>query len=316
MSLRPRIIAVLSAFTFALSGAAVFSQSAVIVVDMANKKIHVEANAAQKRSVGGLAKIATAIVAIDWADASKVSVNSLATVPPYAPTIGAASSIGLQAGDQMTLRDLIFATMMTGDDTAAITLGHFIGADLLARKGRQGDAMGEFVRNMNALAGREGCKNTRFTNPHGLENSRPAPYSCAADVARIALYSASRAPFHFYTNQRSRSVTIYRSGAPQSVTIRNNNPLLGEGRVDGLKSSSTQASGGCIAITADRNATVMKQADGSSVIFKHRLVAVVLGSGQPAEEARGLMRQGWGLYDGWLNANRPVTDRRQMLSNF
>jgi len=36
---------------------------------------------------------------------------------------------------------------------AAITLGHFVGQDLLMRKGRQGDPMEEFVRNMNALAG-------------------------------------------------------------------------------------------------------------------------------------------------------------------
>jgi serine-type D-Ala-D-Ala carboxypeptidase (penicillin-binding protein 5/6) len=294
----------------------IWSQSAVIVVDMANKKIHVEANAGDKRPVGGMAKIATAMVTLDWADASKVSLNSLATVPPYADQIGGGSSIGLAAGDQMTLRDLLYSTMMTGDDTAAITLGHFVGGDLLMRKGRQGDAMGEFVRNMNALAGREGCKNTRFTNPHGLENSRPLPYSCAADVARIALYAASRAPFHFYTNQKSRSVTIYRAGGQSKATIRNNNGLLGEGRVDGMKSSSTQASGGCIAITADRNASVLKQADGSSVIFKHRLVAIVLGSGQPAEEARGLLRQGWGVYDTWLNAGRPVTDRRQMLAHF
>jgi serine-type D-Ala-D-Ala carboxypeptidase (penicillin-binding protein 5/6) len=299
-----------------LSISAAWSQSAVMVVDMANKKIHVEANANQKRPVGGMAKIATAMVALDWADASRVSLNSLAPVPPYAEQIGSGSSIGLAAGDQMTLRDLIFATMMTGDDTAAITLGHFVGADLLMRKGRQGDPMGEFVRNMNALAAREGCKTTRFTNPHGLENSRPLPYSCAADIARISLYAASRAPFHFYTNQKSRSVTIYRGGARNTATIRNSNGLLGEGRVDGLKASSSQASGACIAVTADRNASVLKQADGSSVIFKHRMVVVVLGSASPTEEARGLLRQGWSVYDNWINAGRPVTDRAQMLAYF
>lgn len=306
----------LTALFLLYSSASVWAQSAVIVVDQANKKIHVESNAAQKRSVGGLAKMVTTIVTLDWAEASKVSLNSLATVPTYADKIGEGGSLELRAGDQITLRDLLSATMMTGDDTAAVTLGHFIGADLLMRKGRQGDPMGEFVRNMNSLASREGCKSTRFTNPHGLENSRPLPYSCAADMARIALYAVSRASFQFYTNQRSRTLTIYRSGAAQTVSVRNNNPLLGEGRVDGIKYASTRASGSCIAVTADKNATVVKQADGSSIIYKHRLLAIVLGSAQPAEEARGLIRQGWGVYNGWLTAGRPVTDRRQILTNF
>jgi serine-type D-Ala-D-Ala carboxypeptidase (penicillin-binding protein 5/6) len=314
--MNPRISAAALLLFSLLPLPALHAQSSVVVVDMANKKIHVEANAAQKRPVGGMAKIATAMVALDWADAGKVPLQSLAEVPPYAPTIGAGSSIGLQAGDKMTLRDLLYATMMTGDDSAAITLGHFVGADLLARKGRQGDPMGEFVRNMNALAGREGCKNTRFTNPHGLENSRPLPYSCAADIARLACYAAGRAPFHFYTNQKSRTVTIYRGGGQQTASIRNTNSLLGESRIDGMKASSTAASGTCIAVTGDRNATVIKQADGSSVIFKHRMVAVVIGSAQASAEARGALAQAWGVYDAWLNAGRVVTDRRQILTHF
>jgi len=134
------------------------------------------------------------------------------------------------AGDKLTLRDLIYATMMGSDNVAAITLGHFVGGDLLARKGKAGDPLAEFVRNMNALAEREGCKGTQFMNPHGYENTRPTPYSTAADIARIALYATSRAPFHFFANQPSRSITIYRSGQQVSQRISNTNSLLGTDR--------------------------------------------------------------------------------------
>ncbi len=292
------------------------AQSAVIAVDQSNRKVHVAANANQKRAVGGLAKIATAMVVLDWSDASKISLNVLATVPPYAEGIAGQANLEIRAGDQLTLRDLLYATMMSSDNVAAITLGHFVGSDLLMRKGIGGDPLAEFVKQMNALAAREGCKGTRFMNPHGYENTRPQPYSTAADLARLALYAASRAPFHFYTNQKSRSITIYRGGQQVPLKLNNTNQLLGDNRIDGMKTANTPYSGGCVAITAERPATVLKQADGSSMIYRHRMVVIVLGSADPFTEARGLLQQGWQVYDGWLNAGRPVTQQSQLLQYF
>lgn len=309
-----------SLFTFALLGAAwsssAHAQSSVIVVDQSNRKVHVASNANQRRAVGGLAKIATAMVVLDWAEASKVSLNVLATVPEYAERIAGQANLEIRTGDQLTLRDLLYATMMSSDNVAAITLGHFVGNDLLMRKGVGGDPLAEFVKQMNALASREGCKNTRFMNSHGYENTKPQPYSTAADIARLALYAASRAPFHFYTNQKSRTITLYRGGQRVPMNLGNTNQLLGENRIDGMKTANTPYSGGCVAITADRNASVLKQADGSSMIFRHRMVVVVLGSADPFSEARGLLQQGWQVYDGWLNAGRPVTQQNQLLQYF
>jgi len=293
-----------------------FAQSAVMVVDQSNRKVHIAANANQKRAVGGLTKIATAMVVLDWADASKVSLNVLATVPDYAERIAGVASQDIRTGDQLTLRDLLYATMMSSDNVAAITLGHFVGADLLYRQGKAGDPLEAFVKQMNALAGREGCKNTRFMNPHGYENTRPQPYSSAADIARIALYAASRAPFQFYTNQGSRTIAIYRGGAKSSLQLRNTNQLLGTDRIDGMKTANTPLSGGCVAVTAARNATVVKQADGASMIFRHRMVVVVIGSGDPFSEARGLLNQGWQVYDAWLNSGRSVGQQQQLLQYF
>ena len=298
--------------TLAASQAAM-AQS-IIVVDTYNKKIHVGANISQKRAVGGMAKIATAMVALDWADASKVSLNVLATVPDYAPQIAGEAVHDFRPGDKVTLRDLIYATMMNSDNVAAITLGHFIGNDLLYRKSRGGDPLQEFVTQMNALAAREGCRNTLFVTPHGFENSRPTPYSTAADLARIAIYAASRAPFHFYTNQGSRKITIYRGGQPMGLTINNTNGLLGNSRIDGMKVGSTPASGGCCVITADKPSSVLPQADGSNIIFRHRLIVVVLGSANPQGDALAVLQQGWGAYDQWLNSGRPITDRSQLLN--
>jgi serine-type D-Ala-D-Ala carboxypeptidase (penicillin-binding protein 5/6) len=307
------------AFTllFCLSLAGVVSaQSSVIAVDVYNKKIHVESGASVKRPVGGLAKVASSLVALDWADATKVPLNTLAAVGPSALQIAGVNTLGLQAGDQLTLRDLLYASMMSSDNVAATTLAAFVGQDILARRGKRGDPLVEFVAQMNKLAAREGMVNTRFTNPHGLENSRSMPYSTAADMARLSMYAISRAPFRFYANQKSRNITVLRAGQSLSVPLQNTNSLLGVGTIDGIKTGNTPQSGGCVIITEERPGTPMKQADGKSVVFRHRMVAIVLGSGDPFGEARSLMQQGWSIYDQWLKSGRSVTSPKQLLPTY
>lgn len=313
---RKAFVLALAAAGMSVSFSKATAQSAVMVADAYNRKVHVARSATQKRPVGGLAKIVTTMVTLDWAEASKAGVNVLATVPPYATRIAGVASPDFQPGDQVTLRDLIYATMMTSDNIAAITLGHFVGNDLLQRMGKGGDPLEQFVKQMNALAQREGATGTRFMNPHGFENTRPTGGSTAADIARVALYASARPSFRFYTNQTSRTIAVYRGGSKVNVTLRNTNQLLGVDRIDGMKTGNTPASGGCVVITAEKPATVMKQPDGSSVIFRHRMVVVVLGSADPFGEARSLLYQGWGAYDQWLAAGRPVTDKRQMLNDF
>ncbi|HYF37082.1 MAG TPA: serine hydrolase [Prosthecobacter sp.] len=291
------------------------AQSAVMVVDSYNRKVHVAGDANQKRPVGGLAKIATAMVVLDWAEASKVGVNVLATVPQYAPAMGGASRVGLQPGDRLTLRDLIYAAMMTSDDVAAITLADFVGRDHLYRLGKGGEPQEEFVRQMNGLAQREGAKNTRFANPHGYENGR-AGHSTAADISRLALYAVSRPAMRFYTNQRSRNITVYRGSENVSVPLTNTNQLLGVDRIDGVKATSTPRAGGCLVVSAERPSSVTPQADGSSTIYRHRMVVVVINSANPFGEAQALLNQGWNAYDRWLAAGRPITDKVQLLNYF
>ena len=314
--LSSRVLILGICFTFITGSTALQAQSAVMVVDAFNKKVHVAADAQSKRPVGGMAKIATAMVTLDWADASHVGVGVLATVPAYALQISDAGSIGLQPGDQATLRDLIYATMMSSDNIAAITLGDFVGRDHLSRLQRAGHPMEEFVRQMNQLATREGARATRFTNPHGLENSRPLPYSTAADIARLAIYAVSRPALRFYTNQTNRNITIYRAGQQISVALTNTNQLLGVDRIDGVKAGNTARSGGCVVLSAEKPASVQVQADNSSLIYRHRMVVVVIGSANPFEEGRALLQQGWAAYDRWLAAGRPITDKRQMLDHF
>jgi D-alanyl-D-alanine carboxypeptidase (penicillin-binding protein 5/6) len=311
-----RVIPLLLGAVCLLNAGALRAQAAVMAVDLYNKKIHLVAGADVKRPVGGLCMIATSLVVLDWADATKVPLGTMAVVPPIAEQIGGSSILGLRAGDEVSLRDLIYASMMASDNVAATTLAAFVGQDILGRRGKRGDPVGEFVSQMNKLAVREGATKTRFTNPHGLENSRNVPYSTAADMARITLYSLSRAPFKFYTNQKTRDITVMRAGQRLGVTLRNTNLMLGSGTIDGVKTGNTPRSGGCAIISEEHPGTVMKQQDGQDVVYRHRMVVVVLGSSDPFVEAGNVLRQGWSVYESWLRAGRPVTDARELLPTY
>jgi D-alanyl-D-alanine carboxypeptidase (penicillin-binding protein 5/6) len=295
---------------------ALHAQTSVIAVDVYNKKIHVEQGGNAKRPVGGLAKMATALVALDWSDVTKVPLNTLATVTEADIQIAGSNSLGLAPGDQVTLRDLIYASMMSSDNVAATTLAAFVGRDINARRRKGGDPVATFVGEMNKLAAREGMKSTKFSNPHGAEVGRTGAFSSAADMARLSMYAISRAPFRFYTNQRSRDITVLRGGAPTRVPLQNTNSLLGVGTIDGIKTGNTPASGGCVIITEERPGTVMKDQSGAGVVYRHRMVAVVLGSADPFAEGQSLLQQGWNTYDQWLQAGRPVTNAKQLLQTF
>lgn len=315
-SIPPRFVVLLAILSGLMAVGKVSAQSSALVVDVYNKKIHLESGGNVKRPVGGLTKVATALVALDWSEATRVPLNSLAIISPAVLQIASINSIGFQPGDQVTLRDLIYASMMTSDNVASTALAAFVGQDILARRGKSGDPIATFVSEMNKLAAREGMLHTRFTNPHGLENSRTMPYSTAADMARLSMYAVSRAPFRFYTNQKSRVITVLRSGQPNTVSLNNTNSLLGVGTIDGMKTGNTPRSGGCVIISEERPGTPMKQADGQEAVFRHRMLVIVLGSSDPFSEARNLLQQGWNTYDQWLKAGRPVTDARELLAGF
>ena len=46
-----------------------------------------------------------------------------------------------------------------------------------------------------------------------------------------------------------------------------------------------------------------------------RLIVVVLNSPDRFNRARGLIRQGWAVYDPWLDAGAPVQDRNAAKSS-
>ena len=258
----------------------------------------------KKLPIGSLTKIATAMVVLDWSEASNSDLGQIATVPANAAQIAATQGAGLQPGDGCSLRDLLYAALMQSDNVAALTLADYVGRGLGSSSGSPVDT---FVVQMNALARTKGMKNTRFLNPHGLDNlERSVPYSTAEDLAILTSYAMANSAFRFYVSQRERKITVISAARGQSAyLLRNTNELLGINSIDGVKTGTTSRAGECLIISAGKPPESRQEGE-TSVITPRRLNVVVLKAPNRFPLAQSLLARGWQLYDSWAAAGRPA----------
>lgn len=116
-----------------------------------------------------LVKILTAYLAIENGnldDIVTIQEDTIALVPYDAV------SADLLAGEQITLRDLLYCMMVgSANDAAAVIAVHISGSE------------SAFVEEMNAFARDMGCTATQFQNAHGLHHEEQ--YSTVRDLAKI-----------------------------------------------------------------------------------------------------------------------------------
>ncbi len=307
----PALLAVL--FTLSTS---LRAQESVMVVEAYSGKVLVAANASAKRPIASLTKIATGTVAVDWATAAGVDLGTLQiTVPQTISLVGDPTPMNLQPGDRISMRDALYSALLGSDNLAALTIANHVGQELTTRRGKNSDPVAEFVGEMNRLAKSLGMTQTRFANPHGLERPGAKAYSTAADVARMSIYAMRRNAFSFIVRQPSRQIKLSGTSGPRTFTVRNTNELIGEPGVLGVKTGTTAAAGPCVSVCMERDPLVRNKPDGSKGVTPRRLIVVVLNNPDRFNRARALIRQGWSIYDPWLNAGAPVQDsRREILS--
>lgn len=283
-----------------------------VVVDTHDKKVVLSHNADAKRPVASLTKIATGVVVLDSIAAAHGSLDEPLTIPNTVQALGT-SALGLQPGDQMSIRDALYCALMGSDNFAAEALAQHVGAKIMQMTGQGGSGFGAFVAQMNALAAKLGMTRTKFTNPHGLEIGSPG-ISTAADMARLSMHAINKGDFNFFVSQTQRKISFQSMGAPKTFIVRNTNELLGRDRIDGVKTGTTNLAGPCLVISAPRPATVVKQADGSTLVVPHRLVVVELGASDRFNQAQQLLSQGWAAYDAWHAGGRKVQSAGELLT--
>lgn len=279
-----------------------------VIADNETGHILDASGANEKRQIASLTKVATAIVAFDWAAASKSPLSAEVEVPPGIANVGGVNTCGLQPGDRVSLRDLIYAALLQSDNHASYTLAHNIGRRLPNNSGL--DPVGNFTAHMNALARTLRMKRTLFLNPHGIDNDTPhPPYSTAADMARLTKYATANPAFNFAVSQKSREIGITGpDGIHRGFTLRNTNELLGQEGIDGVKTGRTARAGDCVILTSGRDPQIVN-VQGGQAALPRRLIVVVLGSSNRFGEGLALVRRGWDLHSRWSAQGRPVTKR-------
>ncbi len=285
----------------------------VMVVEAYSGKVLIARNASIKRPIASLTKIATATVAVDWANATGTDLGTTIVVPPTIRLVGGPNPMNLQPGDQLSLRDALYSALLGSDNLAALTIANHVGREIGVRRGRNADPVVIFVGEMNQLAKAVGASQTRFANPHGLDRPGTKAESTAADVARLSIYAMRRNAITFITSKAERSVTVLGATGSRNYKVRNTNELAGDNGILGIKTGTTAAAGPCIAVCMDRDPLIRTKSDGQKGATPRRLIVVLLNQPDRFNRSRALLREGWNLYDQWLAAGAPVQKREREL---
>ncbi len=282
---------------------------AFVVADDKSGHILLQSRALDKLQVASLTKIASACVVLDWARLTNHPLDTLVTVPDAVIASYHDNPIGFQDGDQVSLRDLLYATMMQSDAIATDTLAAFVGRELPAIQGEdkaKSTGAVRFIAQMNALARKLKMEHSRFLNPTGVDATE-RPYSTAADMARLARYALAKADFRFFVAQKERRVTLQRAGGNVDYLLRTTNEMLGTKNVDGGKTGQTARAGGCLMVTSERPAIVWMEGT-TSYKTTRRLIIIILGSADRFGEASRLIDEAEPIYDKWLAAGHPMEE--------
>ena len=281
--------------------------SSWIIVDDNTGHILARSDEAEKRQIASLTKIATAMVVLDWAQATNTSLANAVSVPDSITGVGGVNPCGLQPGDSVSLRDLLYSAMMSSDNHAAYTLAWNVGSKL--PNSGELSPVDNFTAHMNALARKLEMRRTLFLNPHGLDNMETPPHSTAADLARLTRYAYAHPGFNFYVSQPEREISITGiDGMARGFLLRNTNELLGRDGIEGVKTGRTRLAGDCIVLAADRPPAAIER-DGQKIAVPRRIIVVLLGSGDRAGEGMALIQRGWALHESWSAEGRPISKR-------
>lgn len=225
-----------------LSGSVVYAQSAssavsAILIEAETGAVISEKNADERRAMASTTKIMTAILTIEAGDLDKEF-----TVDSYAIMVEG-TSMGLQQGDRVSRRDLLYGILLPSGNDAANAAAVSVGGSISA-----------FVKMMNEKAEKLGLKNTRFVTPSGLDAD--GHYTTARDLAELAAYAMKNETFREIVSSKSKTLEF--GNPPYSRTLYNSNKMLSkyDGAI-GIKTGFTDNARRCLVSAAERNGVTL-----------------------------------------------------------
>lgn len=214
-----------------------------IVMDLDTGTVLYEKDISAKRYPASIAKIMTALIALENGnpdDIITVSQNAVDSTPADS------SNIALMPNEQLSLRDAIFAMLLGSANDAANAIAEHISGSIP-----------EFCAMMNTKAAELGCTNTSFSNASGLTEADN--YTCARDMALIGQAAFSRSDLIEYLSTLTYTIPPTNS-SDERVLWNGDNMLFETGdyfyshAVCG-KNGYTPESNGTLITLAEKNGT-------------------------------------------------------------
>ncbi len=223
---------------------------AVLLYDVDADRVLMAQNATLALPPASLTKLLTALMILEEG-------NLDAKVQIQPGDLAPGASMGLQAGEVLTVEQLLWGLLIpSGNDAAMALARHSAGT------------VDVFVQRMNIRAQELGLEQTRFANPHGLD--APGHTSSAQDLLTLAKLNLQYPLF--------REIVATRSTTVAGHLLNNTNRLLSTfPGADGIKTGTTDAAGQCLVASITRGG--------------HQVIAIVLGSGDRYGEVEAIYRR-------------------------
>ncbi|MBR5514946.1 MAG: D-alanyl-D-alanine carboxypeptidase [Clostridia bacterium] len=209
------------------------SAKASVLMRSDNNEVISCINGDMRLPMASTTKIMTAIVVLEKAK----DIEALYKIPGEACGIEGSSAY-LRLGESLSIKELLYALMLSSANDAAVALAICIS-----------NSVEDFAGLMNKKAAQLGLKNTHFTNPNGLDNDEH--YTTANDLALIMAYAMKNPIFCEITATKTYKCT---SKGNEERYFSNHNKLLDiyKGCVGG-KTGFTKRSGRCLVSCAQKN---------------------------------------------------------------
>lgn len=163
----------------------------ILLIDATTNRVIYEKSSNSQIAPGGIAKILTGVIAIDFV----ASLDEGVTADAKAVTTFDFSNnnMGVLPGERLTVRQLLYGMLMYDAGEAANVLAVYCG-----------DSIEKFVDKMNKKATELGCTNTKFTNPSGIADDNQ--YTTLEDAVKIIKYAMEFEQFREIVKTKSYTI--------------------------------------------------------------------------------------------------------------
>lgn len=213
------------------------SSLSAVLYEPESGRVLYEKDAHTPRPMASTTKLMTALLAMENAepDQNVVATKEAVTVE--------GSALGLRAGDNISMRDLVTGLLLESGNDAANTIALTLDSSLPA-----------FAERMNRKAAELGMQDSHFVTPSGLDEGNHS--ASAYDMALLGA-AVMREP-ELASIVGKKSAVIEMGNPKRKVTVSNHNRLLSlYGPAVGMKTGFTKKSGKCLVSAAEKDGVLL-----------------------------------------------------------